>query len=710
MFKHIYPLLTLLCAALGLAACSESNEAPRPQSGEGRMVMHVAAPQVPDGYDPLQHLKIEVFNLKGEVVRRFDPAPTEGVELKLLAGEYRIVAEAGESGKSEEKGFADFTRRKYRGEKNFTLTAGETSEIEVVCKLDNVVTVVSFDESVAANFDKGYHATVADDTEYSQERVDQGRVAALRFTADGTGYFDLLEGEHTLAWQFSGRHPQKGLVEQRGLIEQVTQPGRYNLSFKYSPSAPGFVECFLIRVDPDSPEFDDTIIFNPGLTITGEGFDLHQCQEYRDEEKSFVITGTKAIGTLQLGYGEQLTDLLSAPTTGVRVERESDLKIKVTLTPAFFATLGAGNHTLTFHAADTAGSTATEQVLFRLRGFLRPTAADYDLWHNTLTLRYVVFDSETAPVEFGLREKGATGWQTLSASKDETGICSVTFSPEWLESKNEAGLTVYRAKAATGIFARHTYECYGNSETEGIVEFTTDCSQEIPFHDMESPTLPAFLKDNGSSTSWASGNNNFTPSLCTQGQADGSHVAQLNSSFYIMALASGNLFLGNFVTQGTGGSANFGQSYEWQARPQSLKVRYNAQIGTVDCTRHKLNGADPIPNGQPDKGRIMVAIVDWSARHSVASSLKEVKGAWDPANITEVSEGKIIGYGSLFIEGKSEGEALQSVEIPIHYYDTRIKPSARIQLVISCAASAYGDFMNGCKSNVMRVDDFEWGY
>ena len=50
------------------------------------------------------------------------------------------------------------------------------------------------------------------------------------------------------------------------------------------------------------------------------------------------------------------------------------------------------------------------------------------------------------------------------------------------------------------------------------------------------------------------------------------------------------------------------------------------------------------------------------------------------------------------------------VELPIQYYDTTAKPSGRYSLVISCATSAYGDYMNGCTSNVMYVDDFEWVY
>ena len=45
------------------------------------------------------------------------------------------------------------------------------------------------------------------------------------------------------------------------------------------------------------------------------------------------------------------------------------------------------------------------------------------------------------------------------------------------------------------------------------------------------------------------------------------------------------------------------------------------------------------------------------------------------------------------------------------YYDTACAaPQSSYTLVISCATSKYGDYMNGCSKNVLYVDDFEWVY
>ena len=50
--------------------------------------------------------------------------------------------------------------------------------------------------------------------------------------------------------------------------------------------------------------------------------------------------------------------------------------------------------------------------------------------------------------------------------------------------------------------------------------------------------------------------------------------------------------------------------------------------------------------------------------------------------------------------------------LPISWYDkTAANPKAsNFSLVISCATSMRGDYLTGCSTNLMYVDDFEWVY
>lgn len=132
----------------------------------------------------------------------------------------------------------------------------------------------------------------------------------------------------------------------------------------------------------------------------------------------------------------------------------------------------------------------------------------------------------------------------------------------------------------------------------------------------------------------------------------------------------------------------------------------------VDKVRTSGDICPYIKKGDPDMARIFVAIVDWNAPHEVVSGMTTTKGAWDPEKgIDNVSEGKILGYGSLWITQSTDGEDMQDAELDIVWYDHETRPAeGKYSLVISCACNAYGDYFTGCSKNVMYVDDFEWVY
>ncbi|MFQ7386766.1 MAG: PCMD domain-containing protein [Alistipes sp.] len=141
-----------------------------------------------------------------------------------------------------------------------------------------------------------------------------------------------------------------------------------------------------------------------------------------------------------------------------------------------------------------------------------------------------------------------------------------------------------------------------------------------------------------------------------------------------MGLAAGNLMSGIFYKDGlTTGVVEFGQPYTWTARPSGMKVKYHATVGIVNQAKH--SGA-PIGKGDQDKARIFVAIVDWNARHRVASGTDAPTGTWDPTETTATDEGKIIACGSLFIDRSTAGDRMTEITLPLDFYDTQARPRA----------------------------------
>lgn len=339
--------------------------------------------------------------------------------------------------------------------------------------------------------------------------------------------------------------------------------------------------------------------------------------------------------------------------------------------------------------------------------------ADADLWKNTATLSIAAQPgAESVALEY--KRQDAEAWRPTEIVSKDGGGYTASIVPAWTEGTNSYGLPVHTVDPASGVFAGVTYDyrLLINGETTAEGTFTTDAGGTIPLGGMEDSAMSCFTTENKTSDSWASGNNTFTKGLCTQGAyngMEGSSCAKLAGTTAVGILAAGNLFTGIFYKDGlTTGVVEFGQPYTWDARPSALKVKYYAEkIGSVDVAKHP--GA-PIGMGDQDKGRIFVAIVDWSARHRVTSGTAAPTGTWDPEQQTSTDEGRIIGYGSMFIDKSSTGGEMIETTIPINFYDKETKPSGTYSLIVSCSTSAYGDFMVGCKTNVLYVDDFRWEY
>lgn len=336
-----------------------------------------------------------------------------------------------------------------------------------------------------------------------------------------------------------------------------------------------------------------------------------------------------------------------------------------------------------------------------------------DLWQNTGTVTALISAEEYASgAALEYRIKGDTEWQPMQESGYDAGILTATIAPEWKTETNPNGLTVYKLVPKKGLFAGHTYEfrlLVGGSEQGAPLEYTAPAGNTIPNGDMEDASMSCWTQNNKTAEFWGSGNNTFTKGLCTQAPFAGGMRAKLQATSAMGVLASGNLFTGLFqkdlITRGV---VSFGQTYAWKARPRALKVQYFAEhIGPVDID--KKFGA-PIGMGDQDRARIMVAIVDWNARREVGSGTEPPTGTWDPQEAASTEQGKIIAYGSLFIDESSTGDRMIDTELELHFYDREAKPSGLYQLVISCSTSAYGDFMTGCKSNVLYIDNFEWAY
>ena len=431
-------------------------------------------------------------------------------------------------------------------------------------------------------------------------------------------------------------------------------------------------------------------------------------------ERRFSVTGQ--IGATEIDTENRIVRVYVPDDTDLGHIEIEELKLGPAEITTYSPTLEelSGSSFESVHFVDVTCHGVTERwMLYVETTNVKVALREADLWQNTGTVTALISAEEYASdAALEYRIKGDTEWQPMQESGYDAGILTATIAPEWKTETNPNGLTVYKLVPKKGLFAGHTYEfrlLVGGSEQGAPLEYTAPAGNTIPNGDMEDASMSCWTQNNKTAEFWGSGNNTFTKGLCTQASFAGGTRAKLQATSAMGVLASGNLFTGLFQKDlTTRGVVSFGQTYAWKARPRALKVQYFAEhIGPVDID--KKFGA-PIGMGDQDRARIMVAIVDWNTRREVGSGTEPPTGTWDPQEAASTEQGKIIAYGSLFIDESSTGDRMIDTELELHFYDREAKPSGLYQLVISCSTSAYGDFMTGCKSNVLYIDNFEWAY
>ena len=177
----------------------------------------------------------------------------------LAADSYRVDVIAGEA-VSASPAAASWDSKSYKGSQTFDIVPDQVTSVIVTANVNNAVTEISFDKTVAENFNAGYTFTIALDSDESAKLVYDASKSGSE------GYF-IVAGldEPSFEWVFSGVLAKDGSTfTKTGTISDI-QPGKlYKMNVKYTIKD-GDLE-FTILVDRSTEVVDDVIIFEPVST------------------------------------------------------------------------------------------------------------------------------------------------------------------------------------------------------------------------------------------------------------------------------------------------------------------------------------------------------------------------------------------------------------------------------------------------------------
>lgn len=340
---------------------------------------------------------------------------------------------------------------------------------------------------------------------------------------------------------------------------------------------------------------------------------------------------------------------------------------------------------------------------------------------------YVVAIGEVGTAsQFRYREKGTEQWTDVQTS----------------DIAADGGMYTAHIK---GLRAQTDYEVYAISGTDEtpVTEFVTSSAKPLPNSSFEYTSLvtgkdyykfydPSCGVNDGSYMFWGSGNGEgpdgingsanmgiVITTVDTKDKVDGRQSVCAQTSEMVGILAAGNLFTGQFYgLVGTeGGMVNFGRP--WTTRPKALKLHLKYATDRINIIS-KMPVGVTLTNQDYDRAQIKVALGNWNYKTygGTQDSPVHVNTTKPSTFVDFAKDASTIAYGDLIVY--NDGYLLNNTEkvtsstgewheftIPLVYNDTFTVPT---HIIISCAASQYGDYFTGCSTSKLWLDAFELVY
>lgn len=660
-----------------------------------------------------QNCKIRIY--KGEtLVQKYQGLEKLPGKISLVSGDYSVRVTAGDSVA------ASFEKRFFEGTKDFTITKGETSTVEVNCGIANTVVAIVWDESLKEAFKDDCQVTITSST---------GELVYSSADPDAKGYFSLPEDNRKLTCKFSATKLDGGEYVRSSELTDLNPATLYNLTYSYTSVEQGPTGGAALQIQIDETPLQEeehviTLKQRPVITCKDADeipYDLEQPMYLEiGAQKDFyvqVATSSKLqtlmiqnekfqewgfynqFNMLQLGDEEQKLN-----TFGITVTDKKSDAIKGDFWTIQFSkeliakmTASEGSISTTIEATDENGK--SRQVVWTIVASNATIVTDeiipYEVWTSKATLHGTVRTALTSTPKFRYHEKNTADWVTVDATLTDNSF----------------------SKEITGLKPGTTYEYQamdGEQASSVTCEFTTETAfqPENAGFEYVSGSCPLWIYGEGQSMWWDSGNKGSSmggQNLTTQDGSiykEGKYSLKLASTSIIGNFAAGNVFTGQFLGTESLKYGILGWGRPCTSRPKSLKVWVRYTPGAVDYPGH-------IEEGATDNGIIYVAVGDWQSTDSSYGSEWPVVVRTKGPTLFDPHDSGTIGYGEqIFTEnyGTDTETSMKEITIPLDYegyggYNRKPK-----SIIIVAAASRYGDYYEGSTSSIMWLDDMELIY
>jgi len=294
-------------------------------------------------------------------------------------------------------------------------------------------------------------------------------------------------------------------------------------------------------------------------------------------------------------------------------------------------------------------------------------------------------------------------WNDLPAQEQEGGSFSACL--EGLDPMTEYDCFAYCGAIASDERTVRT-ESEAQLPNSGFEVYSNAESQDyFSFYDPANPECSSKWWDSGNSGSTMVGKSGVICSPDTEDFREGAASSRMNSRYVVVKFAAGNMFSGSFagLVGMSGGMVDFGRPFT--LRPRSVKMSVKHICGKIDEIGTVPQGAS-IKKGDPDHCNIFVALGDWNPRIYGGSEQSPVRvNTTKQETFFDPESEAVIAYG--YYESDQDTQGWTDIEIPLDYRSTSRVPT---HIIVSCAASKWGDYFTGSTSSTLWVDDIKLVY
>lgn len=735
MRKFLYRILLILLS-ISAVSCTQKGEGEYGYltisvSDEIDADITVKSDSEGEGGEPQQEViySIKVVDSEGNVDAEVADhrTITENTPVSLLMGRYDVIASNGEEG-------SGFNSPRWGGENSVRIWAAQSASIDITCTMKKVMFSVSFpeDEEFKSKFPSYSLSVRAGEGEEADVLVFSNNPQNGEGSFSDIAYFEV-PSDRKIIYTLYMTNAHGAQYSSSGQVEQVTSAEHYHFEFTLGDKEE--IDGALVMNITLDGEYKETVIHQMNLNFdktlmpsytTNPEFDPNaESIVYplgNDIPKRFTFNAPRGIKSLVIAHLDhnllqeglpQVTEFVGITPEDYAVMQRLGITCAIAdgaLTADIDITDFVKNlnispdnepYLMSLVVVDTYDRYARCDFEFTIVSDIQAETGSVFSWSSWATLKGRYF-SKTPPagMTFQYKKVDDADWTEIDPSlvviDQQTMTYSYLLNHLDLNTNYLFRSTSDKDKADQKVAAEVPFSTVGSQNAIYNMSFDDWTSVDGVMYPASSLDEAHYVWDTANKAAKVVSK---TPTNKESGIVISGNAAKLTSVTAFGVLAAGNIYTGKFGNiDGVGAVLYWGHKFD--SRPLAMRGWYRYEPVNIDIASDNYSHL----KGQPDFCQIQIFLAKWTNQFEINTK----KGQFvdlSNNNTTIIAHGQIVTQDNTTDNAGNRNGYVQFT-IPLEYRSLE-QPT---YVVVSGAASRYGDYFTGGEGSTLYLDEFELIY